>query len=57
MQILLAAQLLAMVGHGIPDREVTLVMCWIVAATTFASGAAYLWRWTRGATAIEDEQP
>jgi hypothetical protein len=31
-------------------------MCWIVAATTFASGAAYLWRWTRGATAIEDEQ-
>jgi len=58
MQILLAAQLLAMVGHGIPDREVTLVMCWIVAATTFASGAAYLWRWTRGASsAIEEEQP
>lgn len=55
MQILLAAQVLAMVGHGIPDREATMVMSAIVAVTTLASGAAYLWRWTRAAVLMGDE--
>src|SRR3546814_1151729 len=55
MQILLIAQVLALVGHGIPDRTVTMALSWMVAATTFASGAAYLWRWAVGARHMEGE--
>ncbi|MFN4089869.1 MAG: CDP-alcohol phosphatidyltransferase family protein [Alphaproteobacteria bacterium] len=56
-QILLAAQVLAFVGHDIPDPGVTLFMTGLVAVTTFGSGAAYLWRWARGARQIQDGPP
>lgn len=55
MQILLAAHVLATVGHGIPQPTVTALLCWVVAGTTLASGAAYLWRWAAGTGHFGDE--
>ena len=46
-QITLVAYVLARLGLGFPDGEVTPVLVWVVAATTLMSGASYLVRWAR----------
>ncbi len=48
MQILLAAAVLLNAAYGVPAAGVVAVLLWITAATTFASGAAYVARWVRG---------
>jgi cardiolipin synthase (CMP-forming) len=47
LQILLAAYTLARLGLGFADGGVGIVLVYVVAATTVASGAAYLVRWAR----------
>jgi cardiolipin synthase len=46
-QIALAGWLLAVLGIDLADHGVTMVLVWVVAATTVASGAAYLWNGVR----------
>lgn len=48
MQILLAAAVLLNAAYGVPASGVVAALLWITAATTFASGAAYVARWVRG---------
>lgn len=48
MQILLAAAVLLNAAYGVPAAGVVAALLWITAATTFASGAAYVARWVRG---------
>lgn len=48
MQIVLAAAVLLHAAYGAPPAGVVTALLWIVAATTFASGAAYVARWVRG---------
>lgn len=48
LQIVLAAAVLLHAGYGVPSVGVVEALLWIVAATTFASGAAYVARWVRG---------
>jgi cardiolipin synthase len=47
-QILLAAAVLLNAAYGVPSSGIVAVLLWIVAATTFASGAAYVARWVKG---------
>jgi cardiolipin synthase len=47
VQISLVAYVLARLGLGFPDGEVTPVLVWVVALTTLLSGASYLVRWAR----------
>jgi cardiolipin synthase len=46
-QIALVAYVLARLGLGFPDGEVTPVLVWIAALTTVLSGLSYLVRWAR----------
>jgi cardiolipin synthase (CMP-forming) len=47
LQIALAAAVLAKLGHDLAIDALTLGLIYATAATTFASGMAYLVRWTR----------
>jgi cardiolipin synthase len=53
-QIVLACVVLAELGAGIGYDELTLVLHYVVAATTLISGAMYVARWMRLSTEIED---
>jgi len=53
-QILLAAMVLAKLGMAFDDLGVTVVMTYLVAATTLLSGAGYLVAWVRRAATMED---
>lgn len=53
VQILLAVLVLAVVGYDIPDHGSRDALVWLTAATTIASGAAYLVRWSRGTRQFE----
>lgn len=55
-QIVLAAVMLAAGGFGIDYGWVRDALVYLVAATTLASGAAYVVRWTRRAGMMEDER-
>ncbi len=46
-QITLVAYVLARLGLGFPDGEVTPILVWITALTTVLSGLSYLVRWAR----------
>jgi cardiolipin synthase len=48
LQILLVAMTLLLAGFGLSIPIATLALTWIVAATTLASGAAYVWVTVRG---------
>jgi cardiolipin synthase (CMP-forming) len=48
LQIVLVAMTLLLAGFGLSVPLVTLVLTWSVAATTLASGAAYVWVTARG---------
>jgi cardiolipin synthase len=48
MQIVLAAAVLLHAAYGVPSAGVVAGLIWLVAATTLASGAAYVARWVRG---------
>lgn len=48
MQILLAAAVLLNAAYGVPASGLVTVLLWITAATTLASGVAYVARWVRG---------
>lgn len=48
MQIVLAAAVLLHAAYGVPSAGVVTTLLWLVAATTLASGAAYVARWVRG---------
>jgi cardiolipin synthase len=48
MQIVLIAVCLLQGGFGLGIPGLTTVMTWCVAATTLASGAAYVWNTARG---------
>lgn len=48
MQIALAAGALLLAGYGMGDSVVIDVLIWLVAASTFASGAAYVTQAARG---------
>jgi cardiolipin synthase len=54
MQILLAVVVLGQLGLDIADFGLTPVLCYIVGATTIASGVAYLVVWSRKAMALEE---
>lgn len=47
LQILLAAAALAIAGFGWPARDLLEALVWATAASTIASGAAYVWRAAR----------
>lgn len=53
MQIILAVIVLGQLGLDIADFGLTPVFCYIVGATTIASGVAYLVVWSRKAMALE----
>jgi cardiolipin synthase (CMP-forming) len=53
-QILLAAAILARLGLGLDDMGATLVLTYLVAATTLASGAWYLVIWYRQMAGLEE---
>jgi cardiolipin synthase (CMP-forming) len=46
-QISLVAYVLARLGLGFPDGQVTPVLVWVTALTTVLSGLSYLVRWAR----------
>jgi cardiolipin synthase (CMP-forming) len=48
LQIVLVAMTLLLAGFGLSVPLVTLALTWAVAATTLASGAAYVWVTARG---------
>lgn len=52
MQIILAAAVLAVLGIGAPDFGMIDVLMLVVAATTTASGIAYLMRWGLGPAGV-----
>jgi cardiolipin synthase (CMP-forming) len=54
-QIALVAYVLARLGLGFSDGEVTPVLVWVVAATTLLSGASYLVRWARILSGTEQQ--
>lgn len=54
MQIVLAAYALATLALGVDGMWIREVLTWAVAATTVASGASYLVRWTRRAAVMGD---
>lgn len=53
MQITLIAVVLGRLGLGVGDGGLTQALIYVVAATTFTSGAAYLVRWYRGTADAE----
>jgi cardiolipin synthase len=53
-QIVMLALVLAKLGLGFALSEVTTIAFYVVAVTTFASGAAYVWTWGRRIFALED---
>jgi cardiolipin synthase (CMP-forming) len=54
LQIALAAAVLAKLGHDLAIDALTWGLIYATAATTFASGMAYLVRWTRRLNAQEE---
>jgi phosphatidylglycerophosphate synthase len=54
-QILLAVFALANVGFDIVDIGISTVLVYLVAATTFISGAAYVRMWVQTVRHIEEE--
>ncbi len=48
MQIVLAALVLLNAAYGLPGDLAVAVLIWLTAATTLASGAAYVARWVQG---------
>ncbi|MFM7346958.1 MAG: CDP-alcohol phosphatidyltransferase family protein, partial [Tagaea sp.] len=54
LQIALAATILAKLGHDLAIDGLTWALIWATAITTFASGMAYLVRWTRRLNAQEE---
>lgn len=55
-QIVLAAVVLGGLGLEFPVSELSLILTYIVAVTTFVSGAAYVFKWTHLAITIEKDQ-
>lgn len=55
MQITLAAVVLARLGIGVGNGGLSEALIYLVAATTFLSGAAYLVRWFRGTAQAESQ--
>lgn len=55
MQIVLPGVVLARLGLGLDDAGVTEALIYIVAATTFLSGGAYVGRWYQGAADAEGQ--
>ena len=53
VQFLLVLGVLGMAGYELEGRAVVDLMIYVVAATTFASGTAYVWVWGRRASALE----
>jgi len=53
-QIVMLALVLAKLGLGLAISEVTTIAFHVVAVTTFASGAAYVWTWGRRIFALEN---
>ncbi|WP_137180258.1 CDP-alcohol phosphatidyltransferase family protein [Roseomonas sp. AR75] len=47
LQIGLAALALMVAGFGLPGEKLVAALVWLVAASTFASGAVYVWRTAR----------
>lgn len=56
-QILLAAETLARAAGAYPDYGFGTGLVYLVAATTFLSGGAYLWNWARGTRQMERGAP
>lgn len=56
-QIVLAAETLARAAGAYPDYGVGTGLVYLVAATTFLSGGAYLWNWARGTRQMERGAP
>ena len=54
LQIVLVAWVLAHLGLGIADRNLTAILIDAVAATTVLSGGVYLVRWMRGFAGTEE---
>lgn len=47
LQIVLVAVVLLLAGARLSEPLLTLALCWAVAASTFSSGAAYVWKAAR----------
>ncbi|PWS35496.1 CDP-alcohol phosphatidyltransferase [Falsiroseomonas bella] len=47
LQIALAALALLVAGFGLPGQKLVALLVWLVAASTFASGAVYVWQAAR----------
>jgi cardiolipin synthase len=56
VQIVLATLVLAQLGHEFDAGIVVVALTYLVAATTLASGAAYLVAWGRHAASLEQER-
>lgn len=56
VQIVLATLVLAQLGHDFDAGIVAVALTYLVAATTLASGAAYLVAWGRHAASLEGER-
>jgi cardiolipin synthase len=54
-QVVLVGFVLADLGLGLMAPMVTTVLVWAVAATTVASGAAYVWTWSRYALEWQED--
>jgi len=54
LQIVLVALVLARTGLGLDDFGISKPLIYIVAVTTFMSGAAYVIRWARGLSGLEE---
>ena len=53
---MLATLVLAQLGHEFDAGIVVVALTYLVAATTLASGAAYLVAWGRHAASLEEER-
>ena len=53
-QIALAGWTLGVLGLGIADGGVGLILIYVVAATTLVSGTSYLVRWNRHFASLEE---
>lgn len=56
VQIIFVGMVLAKLGLGITAVEITEAGAYIVALTTVASGAAYVWKWGKRAFAYEERE-
>ncbi len=56
-QIVLAGVVLGKLGMGVQIPWLKEALVYLVAVTTFASGAAYVWTWMRRAFILEEDKP